>query len=257
MLRQELQETKETLAARDAEVQELKARVAELEQLQKEQQSLIAMKDGALASAQQRLATTNAAQDATPPAAAQPEAASSSVWWWLLPVALFLGALAWWFTRRRRPVAAPPTTRISERFAAVPTAVVADEPKAEKSGATQDQAPAATPVWAGKAKPPAAVPTPATPVVGNTPTWMAPAEIESDTVAPLNQAPGGRERIELARAYADLGDRATARTLLQEVVSYYSRTPEHPEGIRLDEAFALPANIQKIEVGSGQAVVVQ
>lgn len=218
MLRQELQETKETLAARDAEVQELKARVAELEQLQKEQQSLIAMKDGALASAQQRLATTNAAQDAPPPAAGQPEAASSSVWWWLLPVALLLAALTWWYARRRRPVATAPATRISERFAAVPSPVVADGPEAGKSAATRIPAPAATPVWAGKAKPPAAAPAPAIPAVGNTPTWMAPAGAESGTIAPLNQAPGGRERIELARAYADLGDRATARSLLQEVI---------------------------------------
>ena len=218
MLRQELQETKETLAARDAEVQELKARVAELEQLQKEQQSLIAMKDGALASAQQRLATTNAAQDAMPPASGQPETASSSAWWWLLPVALLLGALAWWFARRRRPVAAAPATRISERFAVVPSPVVADESKAGESGATETPTPATAPVWAGKAKSPAAAPAPATPVVGNTPTWMAPAGAESGTIAPLNQAPGGRERIELARAYADLGDRATARSLLQEVI---------------------------------------
>jgi pilus assembly protein FimV len=217
MLRQELQETKETLAARNAEVQELKARVAELEQLQKEQQSLIAMKDGALASAQQRLATTNATQDTTPPATGQPEAASSSVWWWLLPVALLLGALAWWFARRR-PVAAPPATRISERFAAVPAPAVADEPKAETSAAAETPASPATPVWAGRAKPPVAAQAPATPAVGNTPTWMAPAGAESGTMAPLNQAPGGRERIELARAYADLGDRATARSLLQEVI---------------------------------------
>ena len=41
MLRQQLQETKETLAARDAEVNELKTRVAELEKLQQQQQQLI------------------------------------------------------------------------------------------------------------------------------------------------------------------------------------------------------------------------
>jgi hypothetical protein len=45
--------------------------------------------------------------------------------------------------------------------------------------------------------------------------------------------------------------------LLQELVSYYSRTPERPQGVRLDETFALPANIRQIEVGQGQAVVVQ
>src|SRR3546814_5694098 len=41
----ELQQTKETLAARDAEVQDLKTRVAELEKLQQDQQQLIALKD--------------------------------------------------------------------------------------------------------------------------------------------------------------------------------------------------------------------
>lgn len=46
-------------------------------------------------------------------------------------------------------------------------------------------------------------------------------------------------------------------TVLQELVTYYSRTPERPQGVRLDDAFALPANIQQIEVGQGQAVVVQ
>ena len=46
-------------------------------------------------------------------------------------------------------------------------------------------------------------------------------------------------------------------TLLQEVLSYYSRTPEKPQGVRLDAPFSLPARIQRIEVGQGQAVVVQ
>jgi pilus assembly protein FimV len=36
-------------------------------------------------------------------------------------------------------------------------------------------------------------------------------------VAPLNPAPAGRERLELAIAYLDLGDAETARTLLNEV----------------------------------------
>lgn len=46
-------------------------------------------------------------------------------------------------------------------------------------------------------------------------------------------------------------------TVLQELVIYYSRTPERPQGVRLDDTFALPANILQIEVGQGQAVVVQ
>jgi hypothetical protein len=46
-------------------------------------------------------------------------------------------------------------------------------------------------------------------------------------------------------------------TFLQELLSYYSRTLERPQGVRLDAPFTLPARIQKIEVGKGQAVVVQ
>ena len=46
-------------------------------------------------------------------------------------------------------------------------------------------------------------------------------------------------------------------TVLQELVSYYSRTPERPAGVRLDEAFALPVGIRRVEIGKGQAVVVQ
>ena len=38
-------------------------------------------------------------------------------------------------------------------------------------------------------------------------------------MAPLNAAPAGRERLELAIAYLDLGDIETARDLLNEVVA--------------------------------------
>jgi len=46
-------------------------------------------------------------------------------------------------------------------------------------------------------------------------------------------------------------------TVLQELVGYYSRTPERPEGVRLDETFTLPSGIRQVEIGRGQAVVVQ
>ena len=45
--------------------------------------------------------------------------------------------------------------------------------------------------------------------------------------------------------------------MLQELAAYYSRTPERPLGFRLDEAFQLPAGIRRIDMGLGQAVVVQ
>ncbi|MBZ5560423.1 MAG: hypothetical protein LAO77_24470 [Acidobacteriia bacterium] len=47
------------------------------------------------------------------------------------------------------------------------------------------------------------------------------------------------------------------KLLLQEIVSYYSRTPEKPAGIGLDDPFALPARIREIQVQRGQAIIVQ
>ncbi len=47
------------------------------------------------------------------------------------------------------------------------------------------------------------------------------------------------------------------KLLLQEIVSYYSRTPDKPSGISLDDAFALPARIREIQVERGQAIIVQ
>src|SRR3546814_7036346 len=70
MLRQEIQQTQETLAARDAELGDLKARVAELEKIREQQQQLIAMKDSALATARENLAKASTAQQEPAQAAA-------------------------------------------------------------------------------------------------------------------------------------------------------------------------------------------
>ena len=56
---------------------------------------------------------------------------------------------------------------------------------------------------------------------------------------------------------ADVSGLPVPAGLLQELLSYYSRTNEKPQGIRLDRQFTLPANIRQIEVGQGRAVVVQ
>mgnify|MGYP003343802472 CR=1 FL=1 len=47
------------------------------------------------------------------------------------------------------------------------------------------------------------------------------------------------------------------KPLLQEILSFYSRTSEKPNGLSLDDPFALPAGIREIQVTRGQAVVVQ
>jgi hypothetical protein len=56
---------------------------------------------------------------------------------------------------------------------------------------------------------------------------------------------------------ASLSGVTVPKLVLQELLSFYSRTPENPDGLGLDDPFALPANIREIEVGRGQAIVVQ
>lgn len=65
----------------------------------------------------------------------------------------------------------------------------------------------------------------------------------------------GRGRFDITAA--EISGVPVPKTLLQELVSYYSRKPDDPAGIRLDDPFELPAKIRQIEVGQGQAVVVQ
>ncbi len=218
MLRQqELQQTKETLVARDAEVEELKARVAELEQLKQQQDQLVALKDSELAAAQQRLAATQAADaKAVTPAAFGP---------WLGAGAglLLIGLLVWWWlSRRQRPVVERPrdTARLA---AAVPAPVETDTQHAF----IEDEVPAheapmpAEPAWNRLAKPPEPESEPVVPPSRGVPTWHS----GGVDVSPLNLAPPGQGRLDLARAYLDMGDRDTARSLLQEVASR-GDTPE-------------------------------
>jgi hypothetical protein len=56
---------------------------------------------------------------------------------------------------------------------------------------------------------------------------------------------------------SSVGSVPIPKILLQEIVSYYSRTPEKPGGIGLDDPFALPARIREIQVDRGQAIIVQ
>jgi hypothetical protein len=56
---------------------------------------------------------------------------------------------------------------------------------------------------------------------------------------------------------ADVSGVPVPKAILQQVVSYYSRTQENPQGLNLDDAIDLPAGIQEIRVQPGQAIVVQ
>ncbi|MGQ4659121.1 FimV/HubP family polar landmark protein [Lysobacter sp. F6437] len=218
MVRQEMQQTQETLAARNAELADLKSRVADLEKLQADQQKLLQMKDNELTAVQQRLAKAQSAeQDTGVPGLP-----------WLLGGAglLLLGLLGgWWMRRRaevdtggfRAPVSPGNPSPLAAGFpAAKPVATPRREP-VMPDPAPAREAPASSP--AAPVIPAAAAPTPSAP----TPTWHAgspklnvpaPAPVEpsmADAEAP------GRERLELARAYLDLGDRDSARQLLGEI----------------------------------------
>ena len=56
---------------------------------------------------------------------------------------------------------------------------------------------------------------------------------------------------------SSVGSIPIPKILLQEIVSYYSRSPDKPGGISLDDPFALPARIREIQVDRGQAIIVQ
>ena len=56
---------------------------------------------------------------------------------------------------------------------------------------------------------------------------------------------------------ATVGGVEVPKVVLQELLSYYSATPDDADGINLDETFNLPASIREIQVGKGIAYIVQ
>ena len=211
---EQLQQSKEDLAAREAEVQELRSQVAELEKLKAQQEKLLAMKDSDLAAAQQRLAQGSGGEGGVP------------VWAWAGFGLLLVGALAWGFAQRRQRIApapvprnpvfghAPADSRAAELAAAMPQAAT---PEAEPAPSPVLEPAVSVPVAAA----PTSSPKPA-PATG--PTWHAGGGMAPAAPVTSPQAPAGRDRLELAVAYLDLGDVATARDLLNEVAAGHDAT---------------------------------
>lgn len=56
---------------------------------------------------------------------------------------------------------------------------------------------------------------------------------------------------------AEISGVTVPKSLVQELLSFYSRTPEDPDGISMDDPFALPAQIREIRVAPGTAIIVQ
>lgn len=193
MLRQDLQQTQETLVARDAEVQELRDRVAELEQLQQDQQRLIEMKDSELAAAQQRAANT-ADADASP-------------WIWIVPALLILAIAGVLLLVRRRRTGAEAT------------------PVTGRSPSWGEKAPPS------RAEPVAADPPPATevpvasidPVAEPKPSWNSlytPTQVMAAPASALMaDTANGDPRLAKARNCLEQGDLHGARGYLNDVVA--------------------------------------
>ena len=69
----------------------------------------------------------------------------------------------------------------------------------------------------------------------------------------ITQEGVGRFQLETA----EISGVTIPKTLLQELLSYYSRTQEDPDGINMDDPFELPSGIREIRVGKGEAMVIQ
>lgn len=221
MLRQELQQEvlqgRESLAAREAEVAELKARVADLERLQAQQQQLISLKDSELAAAQDRLAGSNAETGTATgdPATGETPAQGGGVpWVWIGLALLVVAAIAWLVARRgaatpRRPRFDAPPPRDANRIGAEPIAPAPAPVDVEVVAPPVSRTVPDAPTWhAGGLPPPPA-----------TPDANADAAPEPPSEQSFEPSSDGVERLELARAYLDLGDIDTARGLLHEVAA--------------------------------------
>ena len=211
---EQLQQSKEDLAAREAEVQELRSQVAELEKLKAQQEKLLAMKDSDLAAAQQRLAQGSGGEGGVP------------VWAWAGFALLFVGALALGFAQRRQRIAPAPVPRNPVFGHAPADSRAAELAAAMPQAATPEAEPAPSPVL----EPAVSVPVAATPTSSPKPapamgpTWHAGGGMAPAAPVTSPQAPAGRDRLELAVAYLDLGDVATARDLLNEVAAGHDAT---------------------------------
>lgn len=89
--------------------------------------------------------------------------------------------------------------------------------------------------------------------------WMDPLNLLTGSL-PLTAAgvlvtQNGVGRFQLESA--ELSGISIPKSLVQELLSHYSKSAENPGGISLDDPFELPARIKEIRVGRGEAMVVQ
>jgi len=75
------------------------------------------------------------------------------------------------------------------------------------------------------------------------------------TARGILRATGGKGQFQLISA--EIHRIPIPKSLVQELVTFFSRTQDNPRGINMDEPFSLPAKIREVIVNQGEAVVVQ
>ena len=255
MLQQQVRQKDEDIAAKAAEIGDLKEQVAELERIRQQQQQLLSLKDSELAAAQLRLAEARKADAATPampasstpatqtaqtaqpaPAADAPQPANSMPWLWGGLAFVGMALLAWLFVRRQpRQQPKAPIRRgfDSEALAASMVVPTLDDDTqastAEAADVQQDAEPAQTVVDLDEV--------PSTPPAPNeTPNWHSGWVKTAAPTPPVVETPQPRfvptpepelpplpkasadQRMKLARAFLDIGDDQSAKELLRELL---------------------------------------
>ena len=250
-MQQQIRQRDEDIAAKAAEIDELKERVAALEKLKDEQQSLISLKDSELAAAQQRLAEVRtAAPPVTSPAIAQqatrqsaeaPQVSTPPVWWIALGV-VAAALLAWLLVGRRNRKATTPRVRRLFDSEALATSMVPVAPEAVPDDAEVAVVSADAVVAEADAEAhsmPQAVAEPIADADADAaPTWHSATRVASvadaddlpETTPPAGPAPlaaalagvaaptSASQRFKLVRAFLDIGDDDSARQLLHELL---------------------------------------
>lgn len=247
MLQQQLRQKDEDIAAKAAEIGDLKEQVAELEKLRQQQQQLLTMKDSELAAAQQRLADARKVAAAAPavPAATlatqaaqttqvvdKPQAANTMPWLWGGLALIGLALLAWLLVRRQPKAPQRPSPRRGFDSEALAASMVAPTLHDAPLDAPPDAfvaGPATATTVVNLDEVPAAAPR------TETPNWHS-GWVKTDTSAPVvADAPQPRfvpvteaeppppkasadQRMKLARAFLDIGDDHSAKELLLELL---------------------------------------
>jgi len=89
--------------------------------------------------------------------------------------------------------------------------------------------------------------------------WLDPLNYLSGTLAVAIvghlEAAGGQARFALVSA--KVGGVPVPKVVVQELVTYYSKTDANPRGINIDDPYPLPARIREIEIRPGEALVKQ